>query len=392
MPVSTHGAGSGSRRPDASRLNCMNTRFHTSSQRSHSHSTPGHSRPASASGQGRLSPWKIVDLGAGAAGAGVAHRPEVVLGGQLEDAVRRHVGEPVAVRLRVARDAVLATEDRDLQAVGREAEGAGQERPRVLDRVLLEVVAEGEVAEHLEERVVARRDAHVLEVVVLSAGADALLRRGRARVLALLPAQEDVLELVHAGVREQQRGIALRNERRALHDPVPALLEEAEERRPDLVRRHRRAALVATHARTSLALTSARPAPPAPGRPGRRPSAATAARSRSPISPAGKPRRTRNAHRPLSLRSGGWPTFWRQYFRARRSMASASDTSARAVRRLLSIMPRERPFCTRAWRTRGAPVAAVGHSAAGELLAQPGIVEVALFGEPRQRALRWRRR
>ena len=55
-----------------------------------------------------------------------------------------------------------------------------EELPGERDRVLLEVVAEGEVAEHLEERVVARGDADVLEVVVLAADADALLARGRA--------------------------------------------------------------------------------------------------------------------------------------------------------------------------------------------------------------------
>src|SRR5205823_11776040 len=40
---------------------------------------------------------------------------------------------------------------------------------------------------------------------------------------------EDVLELVHPGVGEEQRRVVLRNERGALHPPVPPLLEEAEE-------------------------------------------------------------------------------------------------------------------------------------------------------------------
>ena len=45
----------------------------------------------------------------------------------------------------------------------------GEELPRERDRLFFEVVAEAEVAEHLEERVVARGDADVLEVVVLAA-------------------------------------------------------------------------------------------------------------------------------------------------------------------------------------------------------------------------------
>jgi hypothetical protein len=46
------------------------------------------------------------------------------------------------------------------------------------DGFLLEVVAEGPVAEHLEERVVIGVEADVVEVVVLAAGADALLGVG----------------------------------------------------------------------------------------------------------------------------------------------------------------------------------------------------------------------
>ena len=74
-----------------------------------------------------------------------------------------------------------------------------------MDRVALEVVAEAEVAEHLEERVVARGVAHVLEVVVLAAGAHAALRGRGARVRPLLLAEEHVLELHHAGIDNKTR-------------------------------------------------------------------------------------------------------------------------------------------------------------------------------------------
>src|SRR3546814_9410999 len=55
------------------------------------------------------------------------------------------------------------------------------ELPGVGDRILLEVVAKAEVAEHLEKRVVPRRVADVLEIVVLATGAHAFLRAGSAR-------------------------------------------------------------------------------------------------------------------------------------------------------------------------------------------------------------------
>ena len=52
-----------------------------------------------------------------------------------------------------------------------------QELPGPVDRLALEVVAEAEVAQHLEERLVERGPADVLDV----AGADALLAGRRPR-------------------------------------------------------------------------------------------------------------------------------------------------------------------------------------------------------------------
>jgi len=67
---------------------------------------------------------------------------------------------------------------------------------------------EGPVAEHLEKGVVVGVETDVLEVVVLAAGANALLGVGGppGRVGALHLAQEDGHELVHAGIGEQQIG------------------------------------------------------------------------------------------------------------------------------------------------------------------------------------------
>ncbi len=86
--------------------------------------------------------------------------------------------------------------------------------PGEVDGFGFEVVAEGEVAEHFEERVVAAGVADVFEIVVFAAGADAFLRGGGAGVIARFEAQEDLLELVHAGVGEEQRGVVCRHEGR----------------------------------------------------------------------------------------------------------------------------------------------------------------------------------
>ena len=79
-----------------------------------------------------------------------------------------------------------------------------------------------------------QRRSHVVEVVVLSADAHALLRRRCARVLAFLAAEEHVLELVHPRVGEEKRWIVARHERRARHDAVVVALEILQESRADV--------------------------------------------------------------------------------------------------------------------------------------------------------------
>ena len=75
----------------------------------------------------------------------------------------------------------------------------------------------------------ARGVADVFKVVVLAAGADAALGAGRPHIGPLLALQENVLELHHAGVGEQQRRIVGRNQRAAGHDGVSVAAEEFQE-------------------------------------------------------------------------------------------------------------------------------------------------------------------
>jgi hypothetical protein len=96
-----------------------------------------------------------------------------------------------------------------------------------------EVVAEGEVAEHLEERHVPVGSADVLDV----RGSERLLDAGRSGIGRLLLAKEERLELDHPGRGEQQRGI-VRDQRRRGHDRVATLLEEGEEPLSDLAAVH----------------------------------------------------------------------------------------------------------------------------------------------------------
>ena len=128
-------------------------------------------------------------------------------------------GRP-AIFFHRSKASIVVDIDGDHEPVLRQAELLGDQVPGELDRAVLEIVAEREVAEHLEEGVVARRVADIVEVVVLAAGAHAFLRGGRARIGALFEAGEDVLELHHAGIGEHQGRIVARHERRRRHDRV----------------------------------------------------------------------------------------------------------------------------------------------------------------------------
>ncbi len=72
----------------------------------------------------------------------------------------------------------------------------------------------------------ARRAPHLFEVVVLAGHPQAALIVRRADVAALLAPGQDVLELDHPRVREEQRLIARRHERCARYDGVTALGKE----------------------------------------------------------------------------------------------------------------------------------------------------------------------
>ena len=173
------------------------------------------------------------DLRAWAARAGIAHAPEIVGGRDADDAAVRQAGDALP---QVGGLVVLGI-DRGQQPVGGKAELPGHHGPGELDRQRLEIVAEREIAEHLEEGVVPRGVADIVEVVVLAAGPDHLLRGGGARVRARLLSGEDVLELDHAGIGEQQRRIVARHQRAARHDPMIVRGEIVEEGGADIVAR-----------------------------------------------------------------------------------------------------------------------------------------------------------
>jgi hypothetical protein len=160
---------------------------------------------------GNLRAVVVEDLRTRAARSGVAHAPEIVGGGDADDPLLRQPGDPPPQRGRL----LVVGEHGDRQLLLRQRELARHQRPGVLDRLLLEVVAEAEIAEHLEEGVMPGGVADIVEIVVLAAGAHAFLRGGGARRRGRpFLARKDVLELHHAAVDEQQRRVVARHQRR----------------------------------------------------------------------------------------------------------------------------------------------------------------------------------
>ena len=135
-----------------------------------------------------------VDLAARSAWAGVAHLPEVVLVAEALDAIHRHADLLVPDGLGL----VVAVVDGDPQLVAVEAERLGGQLPAPRDDLVLEVVAEAEVAEHLEEHQVPLGAPDVVEVVVLATGTRTLLAADGALVRRHLVADEVRLERHHA--------------------------------------------------------------------------------------------------------------------------------------------------------------------------------------------------
>ena len=80
----------------------------------------------------------------------------------------------------------------------------------------------------------AGRVADLLEVVVLAAGAHALLAGDSSVVVAPFQSLKHALELHHAGIGEQQRGVVLGDQGAARHLGVPTRCEVLDEFASDI--------------------------------------------------------------------------------------------------------------------------------------------------------------
>jgi len=86
-----------------------------------------------------------------------------------------------------------------------------EKAPGISNRFLLEIVPEGEIAEHFKKSMVPGRSADIFQVIMLAACAHTLLRTDGPEIVTFLHAEETVLELVHPGISEQQSRIVMGN-------------------------------------------------------------------------------------------------------------------------------------------------------------------------------------
>ena len=183
---------------------------------------------------GAFFPTIHMQLGTGSTGPRIAHRPEVVLDPEADDAISGNT-DMISPDLP---GFIVFLEDGDPHAVGIDAETLGDQLPCPGTRFLFEVIAEGKVAKHFKEGQVAGGVTHILKVVVLAPGTDALLGRTRSGNLAGLLAGEDTLELVHPGVGEEQCRIFVGHDGTRGHLFVSVGLEVIEELITDLFYTH----------------------------------------------------------------------------------------------------------------------------------------------------------
>ena len=160
-----------------------------------------------------------IELRAGTAGA-CAVLPEVILFAEANHMVGRNTELlcPDVIRL------VIVLIDADIYFIRGHLEHLGAELPCPRGCLTLEVIAEREIAEHLEESAVARGDSDALNIGrsdALLAGCDAGSRRCQL-------ACKIFLERCHAGVDEKQALISLRHKRKARQTKMALALEKAQ--------------------------------------------------------------------------------------------------------------------------------------------------------------------
>ena len=161
----------------------------------------------------------------------IPHGPEIVGRRNTHDFGIAQSGNFLPERVRL----VILVIDRHHQTRGIETVFFGDQVPGKFDRTFLEIITEGEIAQHLEERMMPRRIADIIEIIMLAARAHTFLRCRSRRVRTLLDTGKNVFKLHHAGISEHQCRIITRNQRTGGDDLVAVPCKIIEKYGPDFV-------------------------------------------------------------------------------------------------------------------------------------------------------------
>lgn len=155
------------------------------------------------------------NLTARSARSRVAHLPEVIFISHALDSACIHVLLPELKRL------IIALMHCDPKHLFGESKHLRDKLPRMINRLLLEVIPKREVPQHLKECMVPTGVADILQVVVLASCADAKLTASRPRIGWCRDfTREDIFELNHACIGEKQ-GRIIRNQGHAFINRMP---------------------------------------------------------------------------------------------------------------------------------------------------------------------------
>ena len=168
----------------------------------------------------------VVDLGAGATGAG-AVLPEVVRLAKAEDFF---LGD-ADLLVPDVKGLVIIQIHGGIQTVFLQTHYLGQKLPAPCNGLVLEVIAEREIAQHLKIGAVAGSVTHIVNI----AGADALLAGADPAAGRLFLPLEPGLHGGHSGVDEQDGFVILGYQRKAGQAQMVFALKVAQEHFPQLI-------------------------------------------------------------------------------------------------------------------------------------------------------------
>ena len=168
----------------------------------------------------------IVDLGAGATGTG-AMLPEVISLAKTENMIGGNTNllVPDLIGFIIGRGSLIALKNRGVQTVRIQTQHLSQELPAVSDGLLLEIIAKGEVAQHLKISAMTGSLTHVVNI----AGADALLASADTLAGRLFFTLEPGLHRGHTCIDQQNGCVVLRHQRKAGQTQMILTLKIAEE-------------------------------------------------------------------------------------------------------------------------------------------------------------------